>query len=589
MSTSFTNPAGKIFDRRVLRQIFEQVIPYKRRFILTGVMIILLSGMVWIRPALIQRAVDVHMAAGDLDGLLMIFLSVVGLLILQALIQYRVTYLANWVAQSVSLDLRSKLFRHIAYFRLRYFDRTPVGTLVTRHVSDVDGIADVFSNGILNAIGDLLSLVVVIGAMFWIDWKLTLVVLAPIPVLLIATRIFQKMIKKAFIDVRNQVSRMNEFVQEHVTGMHIVQSFNREGREAENFAEINAAHREANIRSVWAFSVFFPFVEMLSATSVALLLWLGLGDVVAERLTLGILLQFILYVFMLYRPIRQLADRFNVLQMGIVNSDRVFKLLARDEQIPDEGTVRDMELQGEIEFKNVWFAYEDNQWVLEDVSFHIQPGEVVAFVGPTGAGKSTIINLLTRFYEIQKGSILIDGVPIQDISLSALRQHIGVVLQDVFLFSDDLANNVTLYDERFGSKQLDDAAKAVGAADFIAQLPNGWGQNVRERGAMLSVGQRQLISFMRAYLLSPKILVLDEATSSIDSESELLIQRATDRITEGRTSLVIAHRLSTVREADRIIVLSQGKVAQTGTHESLRQEPGIYQDLNKMQVARSPG
>ena len=583
---SSSNPAGKIFDRRILAQILQQVRPYRIRFAWTGVMILVLSAMVWIRPALIRQAIDVAVPAGDQMGLLHIFLSVVGLLIFEAFLQYHVTYMANWVAQSVSLDLRAKLFSHIARFRLRYFDKTPVGTLVTRHVSDVDGIAAVFSNGILNAIGDLLALFVVIGAMFWIDWRLTLLALAPIPILLVATRIFQKVIKKAFVDVRNQVSRMNEFVQEHVTGMHIVQSFNREKREAKKFAEINAAHRDANIRSIWAFSVFFPLVEMLSATSVALLLWFGLSDVLDERLTLGILLQFILYVFMLYRPIRQLADRFNVLQMGIVNSDRVFKLLATDEAVSDEGKVDDWSPKGEIVFEGVWFAYEEERWVLEDVSFRIPPGEMVAFVGATGAGKSTIINLLTRFYDHQKGNIVIDGINVRDIPLSTLRRHIGVVLQDVFLFSDNLANNVTLHDDSYSKSDLEAAALAVGATEFIAQLPEGWNQNVRERGAMLSVGQRQLIAFMRAYLVAPEILILDEATSSIDSESEMLIQRATARITKGRTALIVAHRLSTIREADRIIVLDHGKVVQQGSHEDLIGVEGIYSDLNRLQFQK---
>ena len=457
---------GRIFDGATLRKILAQVQPYRSRFVATGVLVVLLSGLVWVRPALIRIAVDDAMPTGDAELLLHVFLAVCGMLVFEALLQYRVTYLANWVAQSVSLDLRSKLFKHVAQFQLRYFDKTPVGTLVTRHVSDIDGIANVFSNGILNAIGDLLALLVVIGTMFWVDWKLTLLVLMPIPLLLLATRIFQQVIKKAFVDVRNQVSRMNEFVQEHVTGMHIVQAFGREKQEAKAFAAINASHRDANIRSVWAFSVFFPLVEMLSATSVGVLLWWGMQDVLVERMTLGILLQFILYVFMLYRPIRQLADRFNVLQMGIVNSDRVFKLLAREERIEASEALAEslppLELRGAIEFEHVWFAYTDEEWVLEDVSFRVEPGKSVAFVGPTGAGKSTIINLLNRFYVHQKGRILIDGKPIESYPLHALRQHIGIVLQDVFLFSDTLRNNVTLYAEGFDDERLDAAAQAVG-------------------------------------------------------------------------------------------------------------------------------
>ena len=580
--------AGNIFDVDTVRVILAQVGPYRRRFVWTGVMVVVLSSLVWIRPALIQRAVDVHIAQGDLRGLLQVFLMVVCVLIVEALVQYRVTYLANWVAQSVSLDLRAKLYRHVSKFRLKYFDQTPVGALVTRHVSDIDGVANVFSNGILNAVGDLLALFVVIAAMVYIDWSLTLVVLIPIPVLLVATRIFQKHIKGAFVDVRNQVARINEFVQEHVTGMHIVQAFNREAVEAEAFADINRAHREANIRSIWAFSVFFPVVEMLSATSVGLLLWLGIGHVVQGGLTLGVVLQFILYVFMLYRPIRQLADRFNVLQMGIVNADRVFKLLDRDDSIAEPASPVIPSWKGEIVFDDVWFAYVDKEdgtpdWVLRGVSFSVQPGERVAFVGATGAGKSSIVNLISRFYEFQKGRITIDGVDIRDIPVDVLRGQIGVVLQDVFLFSGSLRENVRLHDQDITDDQIWEAIGAVGAERFVERLPAGLDHDVRERGATLSVGQRQLIAFVRAYLSNPNILILDEATSSIDSESEQWIQKATAALTSGRTSLLVAHRLNTVRDADRIVVLHQGEIAEQGTHEELVALGQMYHGLFEMQ------
>ena len=580
--------AGNIFDVDTVRVILAQVGPYRRRFVWTGVMVVVLSSLVWIRPALIQRAVDVHIAQGDLKGLLQVFLMVVCVLIVEALVRYRVTYLANWVAQSVSLDLRAKLYRHVSKFRLKYFDQTPVGALVTRHVSDIDGVANVFSNGILNAVGDLLALFVVIAAMVYIDWSLTLVVLIPIPVLLVATRIFQKHIKGAFVDVRNQVARINEFVQEHVTGMHIVQAFNREKVEAEAFADINRAHREANIRSIWAFSVFFPVVEMLSATSVGLLLWLGIGHVVQGGLTLGVVLQFILYVFMLYRPIRQLADRFNVLQMGIVNADRVFKLLDRDDSIAEPASPVIPSWKGEIVFDDVWFAYVDKEdgtpdWVLRGVSFSVQPGERVAFVGATGAGKSSIVNLISRFYEFQKGRITIDGVDIRDIPVDVLRGQIGVVLQDVFLFSGSLRENVRLHDQDITDDQIWEAIGAVGAERFVERLPEGLDHDVRERGATLSVGQRQLIAFVRAYLSNPNILILDEATSSIDSESEQWIQKATAALTSGRTSLLVAHRLNTVRDADRIVVLHQGEIAEQGTHEELVALGQMYHGLFEMQ------
>ena len=589
-----SSKAGKIFDVDTVRVILAQVGPYRRRFAWTGAMVILLSSLVWIRPALIRQAVDVHIATGDLEGLLRVFLMVVGVLVVEALVQYRVTYLANWVAQSVSLDLRAKLYRHVSRFRLKYFDQTPVGALVTRHVSDIDGVAGVFSNGILNAVGDLLALFVVIGAMLYIDWSLTLVVLFPIPVLLVATRIFQKHIKGVFVDVRNQVAKINEFVQEHVTGMHIVQAFNRERVEAESFADINRAHREANIRSIWAFSVFFPVVEMLSATSVGLLLWLGIGHVVQGGLTLGVVLQFILYVFMLYRPIRQLADRFNVLQMGIVNADRVFKLLDRDDSIPEPTSPQEPSWQGEIAFENVWFAYIDKEdgtpdWVLRGVSFVVRPGERVAFVGATGAGKSSIVNLISRFYEFQTGRITIDGVDIRDIPVDVLRSRIGVVLQDVFLFSGSLRENVRLHDQDITDDQIWEAIRVVGAERFVERLPEGLDHDVRERGATLSVGQRQLIAFVRAYLSNPHILILDEATSSIDSESEQWIQRATEALTSGRTSLLVAHRLNTVRDADRIVVLHQGELVEQGTHEELVALGNVYHRLFEMQFQALEG
>jgi len=578
---------GKIFDGKVLRRILKQVAPYRRRFLSTGVLVVLLAGLSWVRPYLIRVALDDHIAVGDGAGLLRIFLMVVGLIVVEALLQFWQTYWANWVAQSVTLDLRAALFRHVSRFRLKYFDQTPVGQLVTRHISDIDGIADVFSNGLLNAVGDILRLVVVIGAMLWIDPVLTLIVLLPIPVLLVATRIFQKAIKKAFVSVRNEVSRINVFVQEHVTGMNIIQAFGREAAEREKFAVHNAAHRAANIRSIWAFSIFFPVVEMLSATSVALLLWLGVDGVANGDLTLGVVLQFILYVFMLYRPIRQLADRFNVLQMGIVNANRVFHLLDMDERMPEptgDSTPSNSEpLQGHIVFEDVWFAYTDEDWVLKGVSFEVKAGERVAFVGATGAGKSSIINLLSRLYEFQKGRITIDGEDIRTIPLDRLRSSIGVVLQDVFLFTGSLEDNITLYDPNIPREQVEEAVDAVGVRGLVDQLPGGLAYDVKERGVMLSTGQRQLIAFVRAYAQQPGILILDEATSSIDPESEQLIQAATERLTQGRTSVLVAHRLSTIRDVNRILCLDAGEVVEQGTHDELIVARGAYHRLFELQ------
>ncbi len=588
---------------RVLRLVKS----YRLQFRLTGLLVILLSLIIWIRPALMGYALDAYIAqvpvesmkgmkvffhsltAGweltPAEGLLYMLLAVVVLLVIEALLQFYQTYLANWVAQSVTLDLRSNLYKHVLSFKLRYFDKNPVGAFVTRLVSDIDGIAQIFSDGLLNVVGDLLKLAVVLAVMFYTDWKLSLIVLAPIPVLIIATRIFQKAIRTAFTDVRNTVNRMNVFVQEHVTGMSIVQVFHREKREYDRFVKINAEHRDANISSIWAFSIFFPVVELLSAASVALLLWWGMRDAISGDISLGTLLEFILYVFMLYRPIRMLADRFNVLQMGVVNAERVFNVIDTSEFIPDSGTQAPTKLQGAIAFENVWFAYEDEDWVLRDVSFAVEAGQTVAFVGATGAGKSSVINLIGRFYEYQQGQIKLDGIDLRDLQLSVVRSHVAVVLQEVFLFSDSIHNNITLGNPNISRDEVIAAAQAIGAHEFIMNLPGTYDYNVRERGGTLSVGQRQLLAFLRAYVHNPSVLILDEATSSVDTESEELIQKAIERITEGRTSIVIAHRLSTVQKADRIIVMDKGKVVQMGDHQQLLASEGPYKRLYDLQFA----
>jgi len=583
------------FDASVLRRIVGLVRPYRARFVWTGLLVLLLALLSWIRPYLIRLAIDDKVASGDREGLLLIFTLVVALVVIESALTFFQTYWANWVAQSVTLDLRSRLFAHVLDFRLSYFDKTPVGQLVTRHISDIDGISNVFSNGLLNAAGDILRLIVVIIAMFVVNWQLAVVVLLPIPVLLWATRIFQQSIKHSFIAVRNEVSKINTFVQEHVTGMSIVQAFAREDAEAAKFDVHNAAHRRANIRSVMAFSLFFPVVEMLSATSVALLLWFGIGGVAAGSMTLGIILQFVLYVFMLYRPIRQLADRFNVLQMGIVNANRVFDLLDRAEPLagtpalteaPDKQP--EISFQGHVIFEDVWFAYTDEQWVLKGVSFEVKPGEKVAFVGATGAGKSSIVSLMSRFYAHQKGRITIDGHDISKIPLPTLRRGVCVVPQDVYLFSGSLRDNISLFDNDLSLDRIEQAAGAVGADVFISRMPGGYSYDVRERGLMLSTGQRQLIAFVRAYVRNPQILILDEATSSIDAESEALIQRATQKLTQGRTSVVVAHRLSTVQDADQILVLDAGRVVERGPHAALLAARGPYFELFQLQLKSPP-
>lgn len=580
----------KTFNLGVLRRVLARVGPYKTRFMVTGLVVVFLALLAPIRPHLIKIGIDDKMTSGDQHGLLMILLAVVGILIIEALLQFFQTYMANWVAQSVTLDMRSQLYEHIVKFKLRYFDKTPVGALVTRLVSDIDGIARVFSDGVLTITGDLLRLVVVIFYMFYLNWFLAILVLIPVPILLWATKAFQKVMKSAFVDVRNQVSKMNIFVQEHVTGMAIVQIFNREKREKDRFERLNNEHRKAQIRTVWAFSIFFPVVELLSAFSVAILLWLGIKEVVAGEFTLGLLIEFILYVFMIYRPIRQLADRFTTLQEGMVNAERVFKVFDTEASIVDTGNIDRGKLQGDISLKNVWFAYDEKLtdrskkgWILKDINLEVKAGQTIAFVGATGAGKSSIINLISRFYEFQHGEITLDGVDIKTMPLESVRREVAVVLQDVFLFSDSIYNNVTLHDPDISNEQVVEAAKAVGAHDFIKLLPKQYEYDVRERGGMLSAGQRQLLAFIRAYVYNPSILVLDEATSSVDSESEELIQRAINKLTEGRTSIVIAHRLSTIQEADVIVVLDKGEIVESGSHTELLAKGGSYKRLFELQ------
>jgi ATP-binding cassette subfamily B protein len=526
---------------------------------------------------------------GDYNSLLQWTIIILSLLVIEALLQFFQTYSANVLGQDVIRDIRVKLFSHLTSFKLKYFDRTPIGRLVTRAVSDIETIASVFSSGILVIIGDILKLVIVIGFMLYLNWRFTLIVLIPIPILLFATRIFKKAIEKAFRTVRTQVSKLNTFVQEHIQGMGIVQVFGREREEQRRFKAINAEHRKAHIASVWAYSIFFPVVEILSSTSIALLIWWGLREVDKGHSDpydlFGQVLAFILYIQMLYRPIRQLADRFNVLQMGMVGSERVFEVLDTDATLSVNERRKDINLKGKIRFENVWLAYEDEDYVLKDIDLEVEHGETVAFVGSTGAGKSSIINLIGRFYEFQKGSIKLDNIDIRDIDPEHLRSHISVVQQDVFLYSDSIHNNITLKSSQISREEVVEAAKAIGAHDFIMQLPGDYDFNVAERGRMLSVGQRQLISFIRAYVHRPDILILDEATSSVDTESETIIQQAQEALTKGRTSIVIAHRLSTIQKADCIFVLDKGRIVEKGRHEELLQKEGRYKKLYDLQFS----
>jgi len=575
--------SGRAFDMKLFRRVIQYVTPYKSVFYLAFFLTVFLAGVGVIRPILIGQAIDVYVIGNDAEGLLYLTLIIVGILFIEAAAQFYQTYYSNWLGQSVTIDIRSKLFNHITSFNLKYFDKTAIGTLVTRCISDIETIAQIFSQGLLTIMGELLKLIVVIAVMFAINWKLTLLSLIPIPLLIVALVVFKNAIKKAFQEVRTQVARLNAFVQEHIVGMAIVQVFNREEKEKEKFVAINRQHRKAHINSVWAYSIFFPVVEILSAISLAFLVWWGVGGALRGEVTPGDLVTFILFIYMLFRPIRQLADRFNVLQMGMVGSERVFKVLDTEAHIEDAGTLNSG-ITGDIEFKNVWFAYSDEEWVLKDISFKVKEGETVAFVGATGAGKSSVINLINRFYEFQKGDILINGTSIRDYDINYLRDKIAIVLQDVFLFSDSIRNNISLYNDEITIDQMKEAAEAVGASEFIEKLPESYDYDVKERGGMLSVGQRQLISFIRAYVYNPTILILDEATSSIDTESELMIQRATDRLTENRTSIVIAHRLSTIQKADRIIVMDNGEIVEQGSHdELLTNEDGYYKKLFDLQ------
>jgi ATP-binding cassette subfamily B multidrug efflux pump len=575
--------SGQAFDWKIFFRLYKKGKPYRVAFFITMVLVLILAGIVWIRPEQMRAIIDVEIPAGNMQGVWRIAMLFVGVLILEAILQFAQTQLANRVAQSVTMDLRSELYKHVTKFRLNYFDKTPVGQFVTRLISDIDGIAEVFSVGILDIVRDLIKLVVIVGFMFYLNWKLTLAVLIPIPILFYATRIFQLAVKKSFNDVRNEVARINVFIQEHVTGMNIVQIFNREKQEKEKFNAINKEHRNAHIRGIWAYSVFFPVVELLSAASVSLMIWFGLRESLAGHMTPGLLLEFSTFISMMYRPIRQMADNFNVLQMGVVNAERVFKLLDTQEEQKDEGTLQADHLRGEIAINHLWFAYKDENWVLKNISLDIKEGEMVAFVGATGAGKTSVAGLLNRFYDFQKGEILLDQQPIQDYSLSSLRDRVSIVLQDVFLFNDSILNNITLHDKSITEEQVIEASKLVGTHDFISKLPNGYHYNIRERGGMLSAGQRQLLSFVRAYVKNPRILVLDEATSSVDTESELLIQSATEKLTKGRTSIVIAHRLSTIRKADKIVVLDKGEIVEVGSHTELLEHKGFYHRLFELQ------
>ncbi len=578
--------SGNIIDWSVLSRLMKFVMPYKGRFVSVVVLTIVLGVLAPTRPFLIQYTLDKDVAAGDYQGMVWMMIILLGLLLLHSIAQYAHTYLSGWLGQQVIRDIRNKLYRHIVSLRLRFFDKTPIGRLVTRTISDVETLSDVFSEGLAAMLGDLLQIIFILGFMFYQDWRLALLSLSTLPLLLISTYIFKEKIKVTFNDVRNAVSNLNTFVQEHITGMNIVQIFGSEKREFEKFNEINEEHKRANLRSVLYYSIYFPVAEIIAAAGIGLLVWYGAKGVInydETGITIGKLIAFIMYIQMFFRPIRMIADRYNTLQMGIVSSSRILNLLDATDDVQKNGTYKPENVQGEVKFSHVWFAYNDSEYVLKNINLDIEAGETIALVGATGAGKSSIINLLNRFYEINRGSIQVDGIDIADYELGTLRKNIGVVLQDVFLFSDTIFKNITLGNPELTEEKVWQAADLVGARKFIERLPGKLQYNVMERGATLSVGQRQLISFIRAMVYDPKILVLDEATSSVDSETEEMIQQAIGKMMSGRTSIVIAHRLSTIQKANKIIVLDHGEIKESGKHEELLLKEGLYSQLHKMQ------
>ena len=580
---------GKIFDLKIFSELMHYVKPYKGIYYFVMGAAILLSIFSTLSPYLLKVAVDDYIRPKDYDGMLLIICLMLAALLLEVIFQFLFVYFANGLGQNVIRDLRATLYKKIIGFKMSYFDKSAIGRLVTRAVNDVEIIASIFSQGLFMIIADFLKMGLVIIVMLVVNWKLSLIVFSILPLILYATRLFQKSMKIAFEEVRLQVANLNSFVQERISGMQIVQLFHREKIENQNFKSINEKHKKAWLKTVWFNSIFFPVAEIASSLTIGLLVWFGGLNVAAGgAITLGQIFLFIQMSQMLFRPLRHIADKFNTLQMGMVAADRIFKILRTESQIEDLGTLNPDKIDGGISIKNLRFSYITGEEVLHGINLEIKPGEKIAVVGATGAGKSTIINLLSRFYEFDEGLILLDKNSIKDFSLNGLRKHIGIVLQDVFLFADTIYNNITLYDTDIDEEDVYYAAKEIGVHNFILSLPGGYQYNVKERGVMLSSGQRQLISFLRVYLSNPSILILDEATSSIDSYAEEMIKSATRKITKGKTSILIAHRLSTIKNADRIVVMEKGNIVEIGTHkELLANRGGHYSQLHKIQFLAS--
>ncbi|MEN0006319.1 MAG: ABC transporter ATP-binding protein [Bacteroidota bacterium] len=572
-------------DFFLLGRVLRLALPYRGIFIFAAILAIVLAPVATLRPYLVKVMVDEYIFVNDLSGLSYMAVIFCGVLFLEAILRYLFIYSTNWLGQSVIRDLRVRVFKHITSLRLTYFDRTPIGTSTTRTINDIETINTVFTQGAITIIADLLTLFAVLGVMFYTSWKLTLICLTTMPFLIVASYIFKEKVKQAYQIVRTQISKMNAFLQERITGMRIVQIFNAEQQEMDKFKAINKEYTQANLNSILYYAIFFPVVDIIAAASLGLMVWWGARDaLMAGGVTLGALVAFPVFLNMLFRPIRMLADKFNTLQMGLVASERVFKVLDRTDMIENKGTIKPERLKGAVDFEKVWFAYNGVDYVLKDLSFKVNAGETLAIVGSTGSGKTTIINILNRFYETQKGSIRIDGRDIKEYELFALRERVAMVLQDVFLFSGTVLENITLRDTSITREEVIEAAKLIGAHEFIMRLPGGYEYQVMERGATLSMGQRQLVSFVRALVINPDILILDEATSSVDPETESVIQYAIEKLIAKRTSFIIAHRLSTIRHADNILVLQKGEIQEFGSHEELLQiEDGHYRKLYDMQ------
>jgi ATP-binding cassette, subfamily B, multidrug efflux pump len=575
---------GKAYDAKLMKRLLGYIQPYKKYVIFAIVLNVFVAILSAVGPMLTKIAVDDYISKSNYNGLLVISLVLTGSLILQATIQYFLTYFTQYIGQRTLYDIRTKIFNHIQTLALKFFDRTPIGRLVTRATNDVEALGELFSSGIVMVFYDVFIIVGILVFMFFMDVSLSLVTLTVLPILIYGTFLFRKKARESYRDVRLYLARLNSYMQEHVTGMSVVQIFNKQEDEFKKFSQINDDYKKTNIKSIFYYAVFYPGVELLSAVAVGLIIWYGGGEVIQKSLTIGVLFAFIQYTEMFFRPIRDLSEKYNIMQTAMASSERIFKLLDNQNIITNPDSPKKLDnVEGSIEFKNVWFAYNDEDYVLKDISFKINPGETVAIVGHTGAGKTSIINTFTRFYDINKGEILLDGINIKKIDKRDLRKYISMVLQDVFLFSGDIKSNINLNDDKISDERIEEAARIVGADKFIEELPKKYYEEVKERGATLSVGQKQLISFARALAYNPKILILDEATSSIDTETEHLIKKAIEKLLVGRTAIVIAHRLSTIQNADKIIVLHKGEIRETGNHQQLLAKKGIYYKLYQLQ------